>query len=259
VYLALSCAGALAYGALRHWEAIVRFDGATATAAAAVVGGAVWDAGSSLVLLLLFGLAFSTAFLACVARGSAWALARATGPESRDLIAQVECEPVPSGVRAVLETLALESSEEDLLTSSRLMRHSFHELPTARARVARAIEDWLAPASDETRALNEGGRARALILNRWVEAHRDVFRAGGQNARRQVQELVDRALAADGPVTAFQLIDLMRPLLPERDHGALDSVAIDLGYAAIQGNFVAHRRELDQVSVRLSSDERISR
>ncbi|MEO7190840.1 MAG: hypothetical protein ABI051_07255 [Vicinamibacterales bacterium] len=250
VYLVLSFAGALVHSTLRNWDAVsgvVRFDRASSAAVSVTLAVALSDAAVSLVLFLVFGLAVSTALLACLAIASARALARATGPESRDLIAQVECEPVPSGVRAVLETLALQNAEEVHLSTRGLLRHSFHELPTARARVARAIEDWLTPAGDEVRALQEGGRARRLVLDRWVEAHKDVVRAGGPNARRQVQDLVDRALAADGPVTAFQLLYLLRPLLPEADSLSLDSVAIDLRLAETQAGLADVQRELEQM------------
>ena len=250
VAFALAFVYALAQLTLRDWDAVpgvARVDMATAAAASVGVAVALFGAAASLLTLLVFGLALATAVLACLATASGCALARATGRESWDLIAQVECEPVPSGVRAVLETLALEKSEELQLASSGGLRHSFHELPTARVRVAAAITDWLAPAGDETRALDEGGRARGLVFDRWVEACRDALRAGGREARQEAQVLVGRALDSAGPVAAFQLLHRLRPLFSESDRSALDALAHDIRFSEIQAGLVRSGRELEEL------------
>ena len=246
----LSFVGALVRLALQHRNTapgIAPLDIATVAQASVAVVIASFDTAARLLALLVFALALGTALLACLATASAFALARATGRESWDLIAQVECEPVPSGVRAVLETLALEKSDETRLASGGVMRHSFHELPTARARVAALIADWLAPAGDETRALNEGGRARGLVFDRWTEAHQDLLRRGGHEALQEAQGLVGRALASAGPVAAFQLVHRLRPLFPEADHSALDSLAIDIRFSEIQAGLADIGRELGEL------------
>ena len=226
---------------------LAQLDPAAAGLAAMAIMAAFFDAAVRLLMVVVFGLAGGTALLAALAVASAVALARATGRESWDLIAQVECEPVPSGVRAVVETLALDTAEERQIAGTGAMRHSFHELPTARRRVARAITDWLAPAGDEERALADGGRARDLVFDRWAERHRDVLRAGGLDARQQAQRLVSSALAAAGPVAAFQLIHRLRPLLPENDRAALDSLASDANYEEIQGDLARVTQQLEEL------------
>ena len=231
----LTCVAALVPLTLRHWETLTgaaRLDVAGIALAGLALVAAWIEAAAWLFALVMFGLML----LAWLAAASARALARATGPEALDLIAQVECEPVPAGARAVVETLALENAEERRLADSKALRHSFYELPSVRRRVSEAIADWLAPAQDETRALNAGGRARALVFARWLDAHDDVLRAGGVAARQTAQRLARQAHEAAGPVAAFQLMKQLETRLPEGDRPVLEQVAIDIRFAVIAAN-----------------------
>jgi len=65
----------------------------------------------------------------------------AAGPEVLQLsgLAEVECEPVPSGMTAMVETLQFTLEDEEILREKGGLRHSFYELPTARRRVAELI------------------------------------------------------------------------------------------------------------------------
>lgn len=153
----------------------------------------------------------------------------------------------PSGGRAVIEILALETAEERRLVDTGALRHSFHELPSVRRRVSEAIADWLAPAQDETRALNEGGRARALVFARWLEVHDGVLRAGGLASRQTAQRLVERAHGAAGPVAAFQVLKHLETRLPEGDRPVLERVAIDIRMAALAADVHDVGRKLAEV------------
>lgn len=233
--LGLTCVAALVPLTLRHWEALTgaaRLDVAGVAGAVGAMVAAWVEAAAWLFALVMFGLML----LAWLAAASARVLARVTGPESLDLIAQVECEPVPAGARAVVETLALENAEELRLADSKALRHSFYELPSVRRRVSEAIADWLAPGQDETRALTEGGRARALVFARWLEVHDAVLRTGGPEARNTVQRLAARAHETAGPVAVFQLLNQLETRLPEGDRPVLEQVAIDIRFAVIAAN-----------------------
>lgn len=246
VAFGLSCVVTLLPLTLRYSEALkgaARLDVAGVALALGAVVAAWTEAVAWLFVLAMFGVML----LAWLATASARVLARATGPESLDLIAHVECEPVPAGGRAVVETLAFANEEERRLVDSRALRHSFHELPSVRRRVAETIADWMAPALDETRALNEGGRARAFVFARWIEAHDGVLRAGGLASRQTAQRLVDRAHEAAGPVAAFQILRQLETRLPEGDRPTLERVAIDIRLAAIAADVHDVRRKLAEV------------
>jgi hypothetical protein len=246
VAFALSIVVALLPLTLRYWGALTgaaRLDvGGIALAIGAVV--VAWiEAAGWLAVIALFGVMV----LSWLATASARVLARATGPESLDLIARVECEPVPAGARAVVETLAFEDAEERRLVDGGALRHSFHELPSARRRVAEVLADWMAPAQDERRALNAGGRARALVFARWLEVHEDELRSGGPAARQTAQRLVKQAHDAAGPVAAFQMLQQMATRLPETDRPMLNGIAIDLRYAAIAVDIQDVGRKLAEI------------
>lgn len=242
----LSCIAALLPLMLRYREALAgaaRLDVSSVVLAGLALVAAWIEAAFWLFALVMYGLMA----LAWLAAASARALARVTGPEALDLIAQVECEPVPAGARAVVETLALENAEERRLADSKALRHSFYELPSVRRRVSEAIADWLAPAQDETRALNEGGRARALVIARWLEVHDAELRAGGTEARQTARRLVERAHGAAGPVAAFQVLKQLEARLAEADRPALEQVAIDIRFAVIAANVDDLGRKLAEI------------
>jgi hypothetical protein len=225
VALGLSCIAALLPFTLRYCQTLTgaaRLDVASVAQAMGAVVAAWVEGAAWLFVLALFGVML----LSWLAAVSARLLARATGPESLDLIAHVECEPVPAGVRAVVETLAFATAEERGLVDDGGLRHSFYELPSARRRVAELIADWLAAPQDETRALTAGGRARALVFARWLEAHEGELRSGGPAARETARRLVERAHEAAGPVAAFQMLQLMKERLPEDARAMLEGIAI---------------------------------
>jgi hypothetical protein len=71
---------------------------------------------------------------------------------------EIECEDVPSGMRAMVETLSLEAGERAELARRKALRHSFHELSAARKRVADLIDEWTTPRGDPLHDIKEGGR-----------------------------------------------------------------------------------------------------
>lgn len=246
VALWVSCLVALLIATLRYWGALTgaaRLDVAGIALALGAVVLAWIEAAAWLGAFALFGVMA----LSWLATASARALARATGPEARDLIAHVECEPVPAGARAVVETLAFEDAEERRLVGGGGLRHSFHELPSARRRVAEVLADWMAPAQDERLALNAGGRARALVFARWLEVHDADLRSGGPAARETARRLVDRARAAAGLVAAFQLLQQLTARLPEADRPVLRQLAIDLGLTATEADIQDVGRKLAEI------------
>lgn len=246
IALGLSCVAALLPLLLRYREALTgaaRLDVAGVALAVLAVVAAWAEASAWLFALAMFGLML----LSWLAAASVRFLAGTTGPEALDLIAQVECEPVPAGGRAVVETLALENAEERRFVDVWALRHSFHQLPSVRRRVSEAIADWLTPPQDETRALVEGGRARALVFARWLDAHDDVLRAGGPASRQTAQRLARQAHEAAGPVAAFQLMQQLETRLPEGDRPVLGQMAIDIQFAVIAADVDAVGRKLDEV------------
>lgn len=96
VTLGLSCIAAMFPLTVRYWETLTgaaRLDIASVALAMGAVIAAWIEAAALLFALALFGVMQ----LSWLTIGSAQVLARATGPESLDLIAHVECEPVPTG------------------------------------------------------------------------------------------------------------------------------------------------------------------
>jgi hypothetical protein len=59
-------------------------------------------------------------------------------------IGDVECEPVPPGMEAMVHMLQFTSEDNGILRGRVGLRHSFYELPTARRRISRLIREWTA-------------------------------------------------------------------------------------------------------------------
>jgi hypothetical protein len=57
-------------------------------------------------------------------------------------LADIECEPVPGGMRAVVETLALTKEDQEVFGRIGGLKHSFYELPSARRRIVELIRHW---------------------------------------------------------------------------------------------------------------------
>ncbi len=122
-----------------------------------------------------------------------WALRVATGPELWKLspFAEVECEPVPAGMAAIVETLRIGKQERLALSRDGALRHSLHEFTATRDRVAALISDWFFRKNNPVQYLSEGGGVRDLCFDLWEEKYGSILSAGGALAK--AQSLRDRS------------------------------------------------------------------
>lgn len=145
---------------------------------------------------------------------------------------EVECEPVPSGMRAVVETLPFSLQEMDTLSQRGSLRHSFYELPAARQRVAALIEEWTTPWGDAARDIRNGGRVRELRYDLWEEQHRGTLAAGGRAAHELFSQLLGSVAKSrnEEALTTFEarFVQLLPKPEQARVQAQVDSAKLDL-------------------------------
>jgi len=130
---------------------------------------------------------------------------------------EIECEPVPSGMRAIVETLRLEAGERAELAQRQALRHSFHELSAARRRVAELIDAWVTPRGDPVLDVREGGRVCDLLFQIWEMEYRDRLAVGGPEAVATFRELHDIVMRAGNELSEANFKDRFVRLLPSSE------------------------------------------
>src|SRR4029077_3832188 len=162
-------------------------------------------------------------------------LALAAGREIWRLagLAEVECEPVPSGMSATVETLEFGPADRDEFRQRGTLRHSLHELSAARRRGAGLIIEWTAPRGDPIRDLREGGRVRELLFDIWEMKYRNRLESGGAQALAAFEELhaIVRQAASEVGDQAFR--DRFIPLLPKHEESEIEMKLLMLDAARI--------------------------
>jgi pimeloyl-ACP methyl ester carboxylesterase len=160
---------------------------------------------ASMSPLLTALILFPATVMLCFATGiEAWKFAGVT---------EVECEPVPSGMRAVVETLHLTHAETSQIERRGSLRHSFHELPAARRRTAELVRIWTSKEAELIADLGEGGRARELIFELWEQIHGAALQAGGDQASDAFTQLLAKIEAAQNAECESAFEEKFLPLL----------------------------------------------
>jgi hypothetical protein len=171
----------------------------------------------------------------------------ATGPEIWRVagLAEVECEPVPSGMRAVVETVEFAAEDRVAFEKPGKLRHSFHELASVRRRVADLILEWTTPQTP-MQDIKEGGRACELLFDIWELEHGATLAAGGGPAVALFGELHDRVLKAERESADFAFRRRFLPLLPPKARNDVEPRLITADCDALQRRIARHSAPLSR-------------
>ena len=170
----------------------------------------------------------------------------AAGREVWDLagFADVECEPIPSGMKAVVETFHFAAADRAKLVQRGVLRHSFHEMSAARRRVAELIEEWTSPHGDSVQNIKEGGRVCDLLFEVWEERYRSRLAAGGDEALATFRRLFDIVLESKNEVSESIFRQRFVQLLPQKEQ---KSMSIECEYAVIKQSLELVGQRLDEL------------
>jgi hypothetical protein len=161
----------------------------------------------------------------------------ATGREAGRFagIYEIECEPVPSGMRAIVETLRFDAGERAELARRKALRHSFHELSAARRRIAELIDEWTTPRGDPVLDVKEGGWVCDLRFQIWEMEYRDRLAAGGPEAAATFRELHDIVIRARNSLSEANFRDRFVPLLPKSEQVEVQYMLVRHDLEVVQG------------------------